>query len=133
MPPGMTRDCVDPWTYIEFTADGDVKPCCIRNPIGNILTDELNSILNSAVARQLRRNILTGTLDTDCIACGLHGPIMIGDFEIKVGDLLKQVVLPPTFNEGAYLQANPDVAAAQADARIHFLAHGRFENRKLSL
>lgn len=39
--------------------------------------------------------------------------------------------IPADFDPEAYLQANPDVAAAGVDAADHFLHHGQFEGRKL--
>src|SRR5262249_41065845 len=39
--------------------------------------------------------------------------------------------LPPDFDEQAYLIANPDVAQAGVDPRIHYITFGRRENRRL--
>jgi SAM-dependent methyltransferase len=39
--------------------------------------------------------------------------------------------LPEQFNEDLYLAANPDVAAAHADAKMHYVMFGRKEKRKL--
>jgi len=29
-----TRDCRDPWSYVEIMVNGDVKPCCVREAVG---------------------------------------------------------------------------------------------------
>jgi hypothetical protein len=44
---------------------------------------------------------------------------------------LRPVVLPPDFDPAAYLKANPDVAAAKADPRKHYLDFGYREGRPL--
>lgn len=42
-----------------------------------------------------------------------------------------RVELPADFDEGPYLLANPDVAAANANAQQHYLSYGHREGRKL--
>ena len=64
--PGMTRDCTDPWRYLEFRGDGDVLPCCARSPIGHIGSASIGEILNGQPARDLRRRLLEGDLDHAC-------------------------------------------------------------------
>ena len=44
---------------------------------------------------------------------------------------LRPVMLPPDFDAAAYLRANPDVAAAKADPRKHYLEFGYREGRAL--
>lgn len=39
--------------------------------------------------------------------------------------------LPPDFDPALYLEANPDVAAAGVDARMHYATAGRHEGRRL--
>src|SRR5207244_7378280 len=72
---GMTRDCVDPWTYIEFDTNGGVKPCCARGAIGNLLQGDLTQILNDAPIRRLRNDLLQGTPDPVSATCQLKAPI----------------------------------------------------------
>ena len=29
----LTRNCLDPWNYLEFRPDGRVAPCCIQDSV----------------------------------------------------------------------------------------------------
>jgi MoaA/NifB/PqqE/SkfB family radical SAM enzyme len=51
VPGGMTRDCVDPWTYFEMGTKGDIKPCCAHSKIGNLGEQSLSEILNGEGVR----------------------------------------------------------------------------------
>ncbi|MFA5275651.1 MAG: SPASM domain-containing protein [Candidatus Omnitrophota bacterium] len=58
--------CVRPWDYIEITADGNVWPCCsswLPNPLGNILSDDLDNIYNSDSAKKIRKSIMDGSFE----------------------------------------------------------------------
>ncbi len=129
--PGHTRDCVDPWTYVEFLVTGEVRPCCARAPIGSLATASLSEILHGPAARALRYDLLSGALDRTCSACGLRGTIGVAAFQQKIVRLLDTVRVPADFEGSAYLLANPDVEVAGVDPEQHFLEHGRFEGRPL--
>ena len=88
-PEGMTRDCIDPWTYIEFNPNGDVRPCCAHEPIGSLRHADLPDVLNGAQARKLRDSLLTGALDQDCLNCRLRGNTPTGALAAKVKVLLE--------------------------------------------
>ncbi len=64
-----TRRCLDPWTMVYVRATGEVAPCCWSRPIGDLREDPLDRILESAEARALRRELLSGELGPDCAAC----------------------------------------------------------------
>jgi hypothetical protein len=132
VPAGMTRNCVDPWEYIEFTARGEVRPCCVRPPIGNLQEQNIASILNGSQVRELRSNLLTGNLDLICKSCHLAPPVEIRVFQERIRGLVEQAQPMSGFSEGAYLRANPDVAEAREDPRVHFSVWGRLEARPLS-
>lgn len=132
VPPGMTRDCTDPWTYLEIGGDGSVRPCCVRPPVGNVLQAPASAILQGEAIRRLRRDLLSAAPDAICRGCGLAGLISAAGLQAKVAALLAQVSLPDGFAPDAYLQANPDVARAGIDAQAHFLASGRLEGRSLA-
>ncbi len=131
IPAGMTRDCIDPWTYIEFKNNGDVTPCCVRRPVGNLGEASLSQILNGKPIRAVRASLLAGQLDRPCTECGLRGIITTTGLTGRVRTLLQSVAPPADFDGAAYLAANPDVAAARADPTDHFLRHGRLEGRCL--
>ncbi len=87
---GMTRDCLDPWSYVEIDANGEVKPCCARPPIGNLAQKDLIEILNDEPVRRLRADLLNGTTDWHCTNCRLRRPIHIADLRIIVEDKLHE-------------------------------------------
>jgi MoaA/NifB/PqqE/SkfB family radical SAM enzyme len=72
LPEGMTRDCLDPWIYLELNVNGDVQPCCAHSKVGNLNEQELPSILNGPPIRQLRQDLLYGTPDAECANCRLR-------------------------------------------------------------
>ena len=130
MSPGMTRDCTDPWEYIEFRVNGDIGPCCVR-VAGNLATHSLSQILNGPPIRDLRSSLLRGAPDRICRDCGLRGEITPEQLRGKVETLLHAFSPPEDFEPLSYLAANPGVAAAGVDALAHFREHGRFEGRPL--
>jgi MoaA/NifB/PqqE/SkfB family radical SAM enzyme len=89
LPKGMTRDCTDPWTYAELETNGDVKPCCARNGVGNLGQEELSQILSGERIRQLRSDLLGGTPDADCAKCHLRGSTTPEALREKVVGLLQ--------------------------------------------
>jgi MoaA/NifB/PqqE/SkfB family radical SAM enzyme len=84
LPKGMTRDCLDPWTYVEVDANGDVKPCCARGGVGNLRQGDLNEILNGEPIRRLRSDLLGGTPDPECARCRFRAPIVPAALQAKV-------------------------------------------------
>jgi radical SAM protein with 4Fe4S-binding SPASM domain len=133
VPPGMTRDCFDPWVYVEFHANGGVSPCCVRRPIGNIRDQPLADILNGSRIRELRHALLSGEPDETCRDCGLRQLISPANLQAKVGMILGSIKMPPGFSAERYLKANPDVKAAGDDPARHFLMWGRLEGRSLEI
>ena len=129
--PGLTRDCVDPWQYVEFRVNGDVAPCCKRPGVGNLATQNLPTILNGEPIRALRASLLGGELDHICATCTMRVPTTPIALIEKVSQLLAEVEVPPHFEPGAYLRVNPDVAGRNISPPQHFLASGRFEGRRL--
>ncbi len=126
-----TRDCLDPWTYVEVRVNGDVAPCCVRGPVGNISEASLAEILDGPHVRQLRAELLTGHLDATCAGCRQRAPIEPSLFREKIRTLRDQVRLPEVFDPTSYLFANPDVARAGIPAERHFLKFGYLEGRPL--
>jgi hypothetical protein len=129
--PKSTRDCVDPWTYVEVRVNGDVSPCCARGPVGNLKEASLAEILWGEPIRRLRTELLTGNLDGTCDGCRARAPIAPEALQQKVRALRREVRLPADFDGDAYLRANPDVAEAGTAADTHFLSYGYLEGRSL--
>lgn len=126
-----TRDCTFAWTNVEIKANGDVRPCCVRSPVGNLAEMSITDILNGPRIRRLREGLLSGALDGDCASCRLMPMTQTGPFVEKVQKLLDEIDVPKRFDGEAYLTANPDVANAKVNPTDHFLSHGRFEGRPL--
>src|SRR6185369_6264355 len=66
----LTRDCLDPWNYLEVSAEGMVKPCCILPPLENILQAPPDR--NSNRFRELRKSLLSGELTSSCKTCHIR-------------------------------------------------------------
>ncbi len=88
---GQTRDCLDPWNYAIVRADGNVSPCCQREPVGSLASGQsLNDILNNSNIKQVRQNLLSGDLDTTCRFCVSRSLIDQGALRDKVRSHLAQ-------------------------------------------
>lgn len=132
IPTGMTRDCLDPWVYVQVGTDGGISPCCVRGPIGNLAGQSLAEVMNGASARDLRLALLSGQPDAICHGCGLRGVTYPAALQAKVRHLLNSVTLPVDFDTENYLDANPDVKQAGAEPTRHFLDWGRLEGREVA-
>jgi len=90
-PKGMTRDCLDPWTYAKVASDTGVMPCCRTfTPVG-FLSDghKLDHILNNSEMMQFRESLLTGKLKEVCRTCNIRGWTDIEQLNFKVSLFLK--------------------------------------------
>jgi radical SAM protein with 4Fe4S-binding SPASM domain len=129
--PGMTRNCIEPWEYIEFTPKGDVRPCCVRPAIGNLAKNTLSQILHGEAIKEIKRGLLTGKMDNICKHCRIAPPVEPRVLVERVAELMAAIALPPDFNPDKYYEANPDVARSKMSAEAHFLKWGRLEGRPL--
>lgn len=65
-----TRDCLDPWTYVEIAAGGDIRPCCKFRPLAKLdEASDVGSLRNNEKFRALRQGLLSGKLDPICQKC----------------------------------------------------------------
>lgn len=65
-----TNFCSLPFTEIFLGPDGGIKTCCsARDPIGNLQTGNINSILSSPKAAEIRQSIIDGKWHPQCIQC----------------------------------------------------------------
>lgn len=83
---GYTRDCNDPWTFMQILGDGRVRPCCFSGvEMGKVGEDgTLNEVRNSVDARKLREELLTGKLDDYCAACNFRSAVPVAEFQRKM-------------------------------------------------
>ena len=81
---GETKNCFNPWTCSQVSATGEVFPCCAHRPIGTITgLRRYREILDGEPLRQLRHNLLAGTLDDDCRACHLRENMPVTAFRVR--------------------------------------------------
>lgn len=77
--PLFTRLCDDPWNYIEVSARGTYKPCCVMDV--ELRRDEIGGTTrNSAYMRALRGELLTGNLGPRCATCHIRKKVSIEEF-----------------------------------------------------
>jgi MoaA/NifB/PqqE/SkfB family radical SAM enzyme len=79
---GMTRDCFDPWQYLEISSDGAHKPCCrfekwAKSDIDKISRDEPSF-------RSLREKLISGKLSPTCKSCSIRKKISVQEFNEKL-------------------------------------------------
>lgn len=92
MRPGFTRDCTDPWTFLQILGDGTVRPCCFSPTVlGRIDgSTSLEEIQNSRTAHALRDNLLTGTVDAFCSACNFRKQVPTEEYRSRIQLLVSQ-------------------------------------------
>jgi len=62
--------CPMPWTHLEISAQGEIKPCCVyRNNVGNIKNSSLHDTFYSHNVSNLRQQLLSGNKPTGCSKC----------------------------------------------------------------
>lgn len=66
----LTRDCLDPWSYFQLKADGNLFPCCGHESLGIAeLSHDFSELLSGAKIKKIQKGILTGKLDGHCSNC----------------------------------------------------------------
>jgi MoaA/NifB/PqqE/SkfB family radical SAM enzyme len=86
----QTRDCLEPWQFIMIRANNDVHPCCWHQPIYSLgKKQSLAEVFNSTPIKELRKQLLTGNLSTDCLHCPGKGKTSINNLRKKVWYYLK--------------------------------------------
>lgn len=79
----FTRDCSDPWTYLEVTPDLKLRPCCNFAPIVDWESMDLpiEDIRDTEPFKQLRNSLMTGKLSSTCASCHMRPMTRIKDFQ----------------------------------------------------
>jgi hypothetical protein len=88
---GFTRDCTDPWTFVQILGDGTVRPCCFSPTLlGRIDPDHtLEAIQNGEPAIGLRDSLLTGRLDAFCSVCNFRRQVPIAEYKARIAALVR--------------------------------------------
>ncbi|MBY0517869.1 MAG: twitch domain-containing radical SAM protein [Bacteriovoracaceae bacterium] len=81
--------CSIPWSHLQVDPNGDVRPCCIMQPmqnsvIGNINKTSLEEIWNSDGIKSLRKNLMTEKGDARCEICYRNEAVGGGSFRTNV-------------------------------------------------
>jgi radical SAM protein with 4Fe4S-binding SPASM domain len=81
----QVRDCLDPWVTLFITMDGEVYPCCnIRESLGNLKNQSLESICFSERLSRLQQNILSMNAPNECSNCSQRGMTTLSTLKFKV-------------------------------------------------
>jgi Radical SAM superfamily len=80
-----TRDCLDPWNYLETSAAGDLRPCCRFRPLATLDDNaDIHRLRNNEHFRELRRSLLSGQLQSECQGCHIRKKVTIGTLKQRV-------------------------------------------------
>jgi radical SAM protein with 4Fe4S-binding SPASM domain len=83
----LTRDCLDPWNYIEISAGGDIRPCCRFHQLaklGDSGDTPASTIRNNESFRALRQSLLSGQLQLECQDCHIRKTVTVDVLKRRV-------------------------------------------------
>lgn len=86
VPEGMTRRCLDPWSFAYIQSDTGMRLCCFSNEVvGHLGTGQsLGEILDSELPRDYRRGLLTGDMREACISCWARPWVPVEELQREV-------------------------------------------------
>lgn len=61
--------CSVPWNHIEIFTDGSVKTCAKGLEFGNLIDDDIDSILNSPKIKNIKQSLVNDQAHDNCLAC----------------------------------------------------------------
>jgi radical SAM protein with 4Fe4S-binding SPASM domain len=80
------RDCYEPWEFIYFESNGQVRPCCIYpKPMGNILQTDYQTIWNNETYQSLRKTVNSEHPEEYCAKCFYMGHVDHNDRHFHIG------------------------------------------------
>ena len=98
----MTRECLDPWNYLEISAAGDLRPCCRFRPLAKLDNGgDVQTLRNNEHFRELRQSLLSGRLQSECQGCHIRKTVTVNALKRKV------VVAARRANEDDALKPHP--------------------------
>jgi hypothetical protein len=103
--PGMTRDCIDPWSYAKVSASSAVVPCCRAPEALGFLSEgrTLDEMLNNQEMTEFRRTLLTGKLRNICLTCNIRGWTTIERLRFNVAMFQRFGTFLPFFHRNGVL------------------------------
>jgi MoaA/NifB/PqqE/SkfB family radical SAM enzyme len=97
--PGQTRSCLFPWNYMYIHANGDIRPCCICQPIANLQNvGSFEEVVNSERMVALRKGLLSGDLEPCCSVCPSMAWISRDELEQNVRDYMSKDPQPTEYS-----------------------------------
>ncbi len=88
-PGPLTRDCIDPWVYLEVTASGQLLPCCNQSAMAQ-LTPTGGIDRNSDQFQALRQALLSGDLPNACSQCHIRKTVPAAALQRKLGKAMRK-------------------------------------------
>jgi len=62
--------CMEPWTNLRISSEGEIKPCCFSDEtMGNLYQEKLAKIWNGKKYRYFRKYVNSQELPEDCRSC----------------------------------------------------------------
>jgi radical SAM protein with 4Fe4S-binding SPASM domain len=94
----LTRNCDDPWTYVEISANGGVRPCCNFQDLANIGDGQANfeTIRNNSEFRALRQSLIDGNLSATCQRCNIRKSVTPSFLKAKLRVVARSFTLKNT-------------------------------------
>jgi MoaA/NifB/PqqE/SkfB family radical SAM enzyme len=95
-PEPLTRDCLDPWNYLEISARGEVRPCCNFDSIGRLDSDgrDTRGLRNTDAFRALRESLLNGNLQSPCQRCHIRSTVPVAALKQRVEAAVRDLPSP---------------------------------------
>jgi len=92
----LTRDCLDPWNYLEISARGEVRPCCNFDSIGRLDSDgrDTRGLRNTDAFRALRESLLSGNLQSPCQRCHIRSSVPVATLKERIGLAVRDLPSP---------------------------------------
>ncbi len=112
----MPIKCLKPFVRMEFNKDGEVYFCCpmfsVQGPVGNILTDSIETIWNGQKIREIRRKFYEGNIEGVCNA--KYCPIVSSSDVIHLDDEVRKWpylndVMKPIKKKSDWLSVMPKI------------------------
>lgn len=79
-----TRNCLDPWEYVEFRPGWTISPCCAQHAFCEPIQTDLYQFRNNAAFRMLRQSLLEGELGLKCRTCSHREMVTVDAFRERL-------------------------------------------------
>ena len=78
----LTRNCLDPWTYLEVTPESGLKPCCNINAIESWSegSESIAALRDSIGFQEIRDGLISGDLHDACKNCHIRPFVPVEEF-----------------------------------------------------